>query len=35
MEEGCLSEALWDFVRKHKARLQLRPPDWVGDTDST
>ena len=34
MEEGCRSEALWDFVKKHKARPQLRPTDWVGDTDS-
>lgn len=29
-QEERLQEVLWDFVKKYKARLQLRPPDWEG-----
>ena len=28
-QEGGLSEDLWDMVKKHKARSQLRLTDWV------
>lgn len=28
-QEGGLSEDLWDLVKKHKARSQLRLTDWV------